>query len=573
MRAREKTQALAVVLLLVVSTGASAGGPLVFSGTGVPYIWDIPISYRTDRGSLGIMTNAAAIDLVENAFAMWSAIPTANLSFVNAGLLTNDVDTVSEFNAVDGCTPGSSAIIFDADGSLFTALGFSSGVIGFAGPSCITTSAPFRITKGIAALNGKWRDGNLSNGELTADEFFGTFVHEFGHFINLDHNQVNGHFFIGDTDDPGFVTFGSPLITDAEIMFPFALDGMDSTPKKDDAVAVSALYPAATFLSSTGAITGHILRSDAVTPFKGADVIARNVLDPFGDAVSNVSGARFTSGGSTTLRGLYELYGLTPGANYAVEVVRVNPQFTGGSGVGPLSPPVSLPGPEEFYNGAGEAAVNPPDAPLAFVPVPSVAGVPTTGIDVILSGRAPEPPPPPPPAEIHDLALISIKAPTAVLPSSIARAVYVKIQNRSDHAETIPDMATLKKVVGLQVLPFGGPCRPEPVVTYRQRSMPVTLKSKGSITVVFDVVLACANDPARGVGHEDYSFVATIKHSMLPGAVPDDHPVDDVCPRDALATPGHIDPNPDSSIVDLGCGKKKPNGTFGLPVKTDVYLP
>ena len=387
-----RTRWLAPALLLaslVAPARIEAAGPLTVAPTGEPYVWDLPITYRTDRGSLGMMTNQQAIDFVESAFDAWASLSTASLSFVNAGLLPVDVDTVSEFNAQEDCSAGDSAIIFDANGSLFAALGFSSGVIGFAGPTCITTVAPFRITKGIAALNGKWRDGNAANGELTADEFLGTFVHEFGHFVNLDHSQTNGQFFIGDTNDPGFVNFGAPLIGHVERMFPFALSGMGSAPRKDDAVAVSTLYPAATFAATTGAITGTIRLVDGLTAFQGADVIARNIADPFADAVSNVSGERFVAGAPAALRGLYELRGLTPAASYTVEVVRVNPQFTGGSGVGPLSTPAQLPGPEEFYSGSDETAGSIFDDPLHFVPVVSVAGVPTTGIDIVFNATLP----------------------------------------------------------------------------------------------------------------------------------------------------------------------------------------
>jgi hypothetical protein len=173
-------------------------------------------------------------------------------------------------------------------------------------------------------------------------------------------------------------------------MFPFALNGMGSGPRRDDAVAISTLYPAASFATSTGTITGTILRSDGTTAFQGADVISRNVADPFADAVSNVSGARFSTGAPAALKGRYELRGLTPAASYAVEVVRVNSQFTGGSRVGPLSPPVSLPGPEEFYSGADdETAGSLFDDPLSFVPVASVAGVPTTGIDIVFNATLP----------------------------------------------------------------------------------------------------------------------------------------------------------------------------------------
>ena len=66
----------------------------------------------------------------------------------------------------------------------------------------------------------------------------------------------------------------------------------------------------------------------------------------------------------------------------------------------------------------------------------------------------------------------------------------------------------------------------------------------------------------------DYSYTAAVFHSVL--GSPDGHPVDDTCPHDALATPGHIDPNPDGKIVHKGCGAKKPDKTFWDPILTSV---
>jgi hypothetical protein len=49
----------------------------------------------------------------------------------------------------------------------------------------------------------------------------------------------------------------------------------------------------------------------------------------------------------------------------------------------------------------------------------------------------------------------------------------------------------------------------------------------------------------------------------------DGHPVDDVCPRQ-VPPPGVVDPHPDGSILDKGCGAKLANKTFGGPVLVDA---
>ena len=80
-------------------------------------------------------------------------------------------------------------------------------------------------------------------------------------------------------------------------MFPILLDNATNTLKTDDVAAVSALYPASNFSSTTGRIQGHVLFSDgADTPAQGYNVIARLVSDPRRTAVSCVSGYLFTGG-------------------------------------------------------------------------------------------------------------------------------------------------------------------------------------------------------------------------------------------------------------------------------------
>ena len=180
----------------------------------------------------------------------------------------------------------------------------------------------------------------------------------------------------------------------------------------------------------------------------------------------------------------------------------------------------------------------------------------------------------------HDLAITKIKAPKKVTltdekPERTKR-VKVQIQNRSQHDEVIEDMAMLGDLVSLAVESLGT-C-PAPIAVLHsgkhQKQLPLTLKPKKKLNVVFDVTFNCANDPAKSskedLGHEDYRYTATVGHSALDG-VTDDHPVDDVCPR-SVTPPFEIDPNPDGKIKDKGCGKKEPDKTRGADVLTDVEV-
>ena len=178
----------------------------------------------------------------------------------------------------------------------------------------------------------------------------------------------------------------------------------------------------------------------------------------------------------------------------------------------------------------------------------------------------------------HDLALVSIKAPKTVTLSAkkpgIVTKVVVSIQNRSPYSETIQDVNTLTKLVSLSVVPkaTAGNCStfiPVLDTGKLERAVPITLAPKKTLKVVFYVVFSCANDPLKGLGHEDYSYVATVDASAIDGQ-PDLNPATDICPRAPVT--GEIDPFSDVSIPDRGCGGKLPGKILGAPVLTDIVL-
>jgi len=323
------------------------------------------------------------VALVANSFGIWAAVPTAAVSFVNAGFLPVDVTAANVFAYLGACD-GWSPVIFDTDGSIVRAVfgeGAENIVLGFAEVECGSFEPP-EITEAVAVLNGRFIDGISSSGNPeipVSPDFEAVFRHEFGHYINLDHTQVNLS-----------EAFDSDPTNDAAIptLFPILIDGAEQySLHRDDEVSVSTLYPAPVFFASTGEIRGSILLPDGATPFQGANVIARNVANPLLDAVSNVSGALFfpdNPGGPPPgdLEGAYRIPGLTPGASYTVEVEEIDAGLVDGSSVGPLDPPAPLPGPPEFWNGASEAGMN-------FTPVAVTAGVAVTNIDIVLNGSPP----------------------------------------------------------------------------------------------------------------------------------------------------------------------------------------
>ena len=395
------------------------------------------VLYHVDLGALGSISHEKAVALIDRIFSEYSNIPTSTLRFANAGPIldpnTGQPVDITKANAglvLSSKTPTfQNPIIFDSDGSITG----GGGVLGFFG-NLQLDDASNTIREGFVVLNGAAVD---TVGGVVP--FLGVFTHEIGHLAGpLDHAQVNGAIASGSSSSAQPVGFSREQVYDLytpfiETLYPFLFDASTRAPNSqllskgfgssgffvasldfDTVTAMSNLYPTPEYLASRGSIEGRVVLKAGTgeIPLSGMNVVARRidhgsyppsssakafidfpntaitldsdnvpVVPPAQDATDSLVTAASAVTGLQFGNGNYRIGGLPPG-QYMVQLQRINPNATGGSGIGPLGSQIPLPIPEEYFNGAGNSS----NTPSVFLPVTVNAGSITSGIDLVING-------------------------------------------------------------------------------------------------------------------------------------------------------------------------------------------
>ena len=390
--------AVCLLGLFFAPTTLFAGGPKYVAGVtyfnpavvGQPVHWAGGIvHYYVDQGPLsGQVSNQQATAMVDAAAALWSAVPTAGVSLIDAGPLNEDVSGSSVvagnsvFSQPADVTPSATSypvgVVYDADGSVINAL-FGSGA---SDPTSCQNNGVWvwldniqpdaTVAHAIILLNGLC----TANSSLLAMMSF-QLERAFGRVLGLDYSQVNPNAI---TNNEPNGTLGWPVMQ--PLSGQCGPSGGNCIPnpsvlRYDDIAALNRIYPITA--ANLAGFPGKQLTADntvslqgtvtfrAGTGMQGVNVVARP-LDSNGNplyqyTVTFVSGAYFngkhgspvtgwtdthsnllTNWGSNdpTLQGYFDLryIPLPPGvttASYQVTFQPIKPLYVLSQSVGPYT--------------------------------------------------------------------------------------------------------------------------------------------------------------------------------------------------------------------------------------------
>jgi hypothetical protein len=391
---------------------------------------DIGAFSRKNDGSV-FLSEAQANNITAFGLKQWSSVATSTWRAETDPAKFTPFSQVPSIgvDVKDGATAalvygkyneGGFYVIYDADGRVLEEF-FGvprDQVLGIAMPEIAEDrdgdGYPETIVKATAVMNGYMvshetpppGQRSLPPADVNGTRYAGVFTHEFGHAINLSHSQTNGQLaYLSQTGYerdlyPGVKGCVAPVHhwlygpntshidpKHIETMFPF-IDShnvakgrsagyeMSTVDRADDIASISNLYPTADYLGKTGSIAGTLMLKDGHTGFSGINIIARNVKDPLGDAISVMSGDQ--TQGQLGPDGRFRINNLKAGESYQL----YTEEITRG---GYPTQPTMLMSQAEYWN-QGETNDPAADTPCMVNAIKAEAGVTKTA-DLIFNGH------------------------------------------------------------------------------------------------------------------------------------------------------------------------------------------
>ena len=162
-----------------------------------PARWEGTVKVYTDLGTLGVVDNALANQLVRNSLRQWNAVPTSSFRAQVAGTMADlglgDITGANAGSIIGADNGGGIHVIYDADGTVLRDfIGVGYGVLGIATPEFLEAEGSTRIVEGWAIITAQ---GEGVEEVVTGAPLSGVITHEFGHAIGLAHTQTNGLYF------------------------------------------------------------------------------------------------------------------------------------------------------------------------------------------------------------------------------------------------------------------------------------------------------------------------------------------------------------------------------------------
>ena len=397
--------AAGLLALLALLGGARAGGPASVAGVtffqdglaGTPITWrDGSVAYYTDQGALSpLLSQSDANALVADAFARWTAVPTAAVAAQRAGQLDEDVNgsnvtysggaLLMPLDIEETATSKPVAVVYDADGQVTDALlGAGAGSAdlcasnaAYGGPDNFYSDAHF--AHALVVVNGNCA---RTAGDLPLLRYL--LVRALGRVLGLDWSQLNDNVVTRAPAPTADDWAGFPLMHPVEpgCAGPVINCLPDpEQPRLDDRAALSRLYPvtaeslsrfpgktagSATTARIHGRVRFALPSGSPGQDMQGVNVVARWIDPATGQpsrrvAAASVSGFLFRgdAGNPATgfadshgrrydrfgsvqpeVEGYFDLAGLEipaghATADYQLSVEAIDPAYTGSVSVGP----------------------------------------------------------------------------------------------------------------------------------------------------------------------------------------------------------------------------------------------